>query len=417
MPPTSSPAFDNDVLTDANTADPAYGNEDPAIGMVGGSYGGAIQLVTAGIDPRVDVIVPGITWNNLEDALYPNQTFKTSWSGLLLLGLVTTGARINPQIYGGIFTGGLLGILTPGQIALLRSSGPDFLEANSTIPTLFIQGIPDALFPLQQSLNNADSIATPDEAIKLIWFCGGHDGCLTLNQDEIAVQNQMLINTTIEELDSVLQNPNNEESDIPKFQFVDQNGQWFTATAIPTDTQFYEDSTPVVTDNGAGGRLGIVPLLGGSGPQSTAGLVGLTVGSEAKNAIDVPLDDGAVGTMIVGAPTLTFDYTGIGTSRSVYAQIVDVNTGLVVGNTVTPIPVTLDGRTHSVDINMADIVYTYGNDVPDGADLELQIVGSATPYLNLTQFGFINVSNVDVSLPTPGPDAGVAEETLQPVMV
>ena len=411
------PAFDNDVLTDANTADPAYGNEDPAIGMVGGSYGGAIQLVTAGIDPRVDVIVPGITWNNLEDALYPNQTFKTSWSGLLLLGLVTTGARINPQIYGGIFTGGLLGILTPGQIALLRSSGPDFLEANITIPTLFIQGIPDALFPLQQSLNNADSIATPDEAIKLIWFCGGHDGCLTLNQDEIAVQNQMLINTTIEELDSVLQNPNNEESDIPKFQFVDQNGQWFTATAIPTDTQFYEDSTPVVTDNGAGGRLGIVPLLGGSGPQSAAGLVGLTVGSEAKNAIDVPLDDGAVGTMIVGAPTLTFDYTGIGTSRSVYAQIVDVNTGLVVGNTVTPIPVTLDGRTHSVDINMADIVYTYGNDVPDGADLELQIVGSATPYLNLTQFGFINVSNVDVSLPTPGPDAGVAEETLQPVMV
>ena len=141
------------------------------------------------------------------------------------------------------------------------------------------------------------------------------------------------------------------------------------------------------------------------------------MGSEAKNAIDVPLDDGAVGTMIVGAPTLTFDYTGIGTSRSVYAQIVDVNTGLVVGNTVTPIPVTLDGRTHSVDINMAHIVYAYGNDVPDGADLELQIVGSATPYLNLTQFGFINVSNVDVSLPTPGPDAGVAEETLQPVMV
>ena len=128
------------------------------------------------------------------------------------------------------------------------------------------------------------------------------------------------------------------------------------------------------------------------------------LGSEAKNAIDVPLDDGAVGTMIVGAPTLTFDYTGIGTSRSVYAQIVDVNTGLVVGNIVTPIPVTLDGRTHSVDINMADIVYTYGNDVPDGADLELQIVGSATPYLNLTQFGFINVSNVDVSLPTPGPE-------------
>ena len=68
-------------------------------------------------------------------------------------------------------------------------------------------------------------------------------------------------------------------------------------------------------------------------------------------------------------------------------------------------------------ITAAKRVDNDGNDVPDGADLELQIVGSATPYLNLTQFGFINVSNVDVSLPTPGPDAGVAEETLQPVMV
>jgi ABC-2 type transport system ATP-binding protein len=66
---------------------------------------------------------------------------------------------------------------------------------------------------------------------------------------------------------------------------------------------------------------------------------------------------------------------------------------------------------------MEDIVYTYGDTVPNGADLELQIIGSATPYLNLTQFGFINVSDVAVSLPTPGPDAGVAKETLQPVMV
>ena len=132
-----------------------------------------------------------------------------------------------------------------------------------------------------------------------------------------------------------------------------------------------------------------------------------------SNAIDVPLDDGAVGTTVVGAPHLTFDYSGIGTSRSVYAQIVDTNTGLVVGNIVTPIPVTLDGRPHIGDINMADIVYTY-DDVPNDADLELQIVGSATQFLNLTQFGFINVSDVAVSLPTPGSRADVTEETLRP---
>src|SRR5262249_50701931 len=54
------PAFDNDVVGDPNDASAQYGNADPAIGMVGGSYGGAIQLVAAGIDPRVDVIVPDI---------------------------------------------------------------------------------------------------------------------------------------------------------------------------------------------------------------------------------------------------------------------------------------------------------------------------------------------------------------------
>jgi ABC-2 type transport system ATP-binding protein len=307
-----------------------------------------------------------------------------------------------------------VGILTPGQQALLASSGPYFLTANIDVPTLFIQGIDDGLFPLQQSLNNASSIATPDELIKMIWFCGGHGACLTMTPTEIAEQNQMLTSTTIKELNSVLMD---EPNTIPKFQFVDQNGQWFTATAIPTDADFYNGSTPVVTDNGAGGLLGIVPLLGGSGPQSLVPLPGsLALGSQAKKAIDVPLDDGAVGETVVGAPDLTFTYSGIGTSRSVYAQIVDTNTGLVVGNIVTPIPVKLDGRTHTADINMADIVYTY-DDVPNDADLELQIVGSATQFLNLTQFGFINVSDVAVSLPTPGSGAGVAEETLDPVMV
>ncbi len=107
---------------------------DPAIGMVGGSYGGGIQLVTAGLDKRVDVIVPGIAWNNLEDSLYTRQAFKTSYSSLLLLGLVTTGSRINPQIYGGIITGAVLGILFPGQQALLNASGPDFLVPGISAP-------------------------------------------------------------------------------------------------------------------------------------------------------------------------------------------------------------------------------------------------------------------------------------------
>ena len=41
---------------------------------VGGSYGGALALMLAGQDPRVDAIVPMITWNDLANAFLPEAT-------------------------------------------------------------------------------------------------------------------------------------------------------------------------------------------------------------------------------------------------------------------------------------------------------------------------------------------------------
>ena len=41
------------------------GPGDPRVGMIGGSYGGQIQFAIAGIDRRLDTIVPQITWNDL----------------------------------------------------------------------------------------------------------------------------------------------------------------------------------------------------------------------------------------------------------------------------------------------------------------------------------------------------------------
>ncbi|GAA2915514.1 hypothetical protein GCM10011428_33510 [Streptomyces violaceus] len=45
---------------------------DPRVGMIGGSYGGAVQLATAAVDHRLDALVPMITWNDLAYALDPN---------------------------------------------------------------------------------------------------------------------------------------------------------------------------------------------------------------------------------------------------------------------------------------------------------------------------------------------------------
>jgi ABC-2 type transport system ATP-binding protein len=47
---------------------------DPRVGVVGGSYGGALALLLAGTDPRVDAIVPLITWNDLARSFLPEST-------------------------------------------------------------------------------------------------------------------------------------------------------------------------------------------------------------------------------------------------------------------------------------------------------------------------------------------------------
>src|SRR5690348_10991119 len=51
---------------------------DPRVGMIGGSYGGEIQLATASVDPRLDTIIPMITWNDLSYSLAPDNTALTS---------------------------------------------------------------------------------------------------------------------------------------------------------------------------------------------------------------------------------------------------------------------------------------------------------------------------------------------------
>ena len=107
-------------MTSQDPTTPTQQPDDPAIGMVGGSYGGGIQLVTAGIDPRVDVIVPGIAWNSLTAPSTRTTRSRPRTRHCYCSALVTAGARINPQIYGGIITGDVLGILTPSQQALRR---------------------------------------------------------------------------------------------------------------------------------------------------------------------------------------------------------------------------------------------------------------------------------------------------------
>jgi ABC-2 type transport system ATP-binding protein len=45
--------------------------DDPRVGIMGGSYGGANALLSASADSRIDAVIADITWNDLGQDLFP----------------------------------------------------------------------------------------------------------------------------------------------------------------------------------------------------------------------------------------------------------------------------------------------------------------------------------------------------------
>lgn len=375
---------------------------DPLIGMVGGSYGGGIQLVSASIDKRIDAIVPGIAWHTLNESLYPDDAFKTIWVNLLVATLVGKGARINPQIYSALVTGDLFGFISETGQTTLASSGPGFLVDQITAPTLLIQGGPDGLFPLDQAITNAEMINANGVPVKMIWYCGGHAVCLN---PEYPIEEEIIMSSTLAWIRQYVNGDGTPADDIPTFQFVDQNGHYWESDRMPFESGFY--GAPV-TGTGDGGLLPIVPFLGGSGPSPQGTLPrSIILAGEAGNAVNVPITSPSAtdDILIVGAPEVEFTYSGLGNSRYVYGQLVDKKTGRVLGNIVSPVPVTLDGGTHTVKVPLDYVAY---NMAPDD-ELILQLTSSSITYENFTAYGVVTISDVKVSLPTVAPGVATAE--------
>ncbi|WP_121162215.1 alpha/beta fold hydrolase [Micromonospora pisi] len=196
---------------------------DPRVGVVGGSYGGGLALLLAAADPRVDAIVPMITWHDLAASFLPESSgrptldgvFKKGWAGIFFgsggsgpgglggpaAGTVpgaVTGTEPAPGIGPGTGPGAgapnpacgrfaadvcaaYLEIATTGRateqaVALLRRSSPAGVLDRIKAPTLLIQGEADTLFPLSEADANARGIAAAGTPVRVAWFTGGHDG-------------------------------------------------------------------------------------------------------------------------------------------------------------------------------------------------------------------------------------------------
>jgi len=170
--------------------------DDPRVGIAGGSYGGALALMAAGYDPRVDAIAADITWNSLEDSLFGQSAldsddlgaYKSLWSGLFFSSGqaprpgddVTECGRFTDAWCAAYVRAATTGTVDADGAALMRRSSPMSITDRITAPTLLGGGQADSLFPLAQVSANAEQIraAHPDAPVKVVWHAGGHDGGL-----------------------------------------------------------------------------------------------------------------------------------------------------------------------------------------------------------------------------------------------
>ncbi|MFE6688085.1 alpha/beta fold hydrolase [Streptomyces sp. NPDC057743] len=167
---------------------------DPRVGIAGASYGGAVALLAAGHDPRVDAIAPQITYWNLADALFPGGVFKKLWAGIFF----TTGSAGSPTgtpggAPGPSTTSGGCGRFQPALCAmyqrvavsgkpdaaaraLLAARSPSAVADRIKVPALLMQGQTDSLFPLGQADAMARTLGHNGAPVAVDWIAGGHDG-------------------------------------------------------------------------------------------------------------------------------------------------------------------------------------------------------------------------------------------------
>jgi ABC-2 type transport system ATP-binding protein len=363
---------------------------DPRMGMVGGSYGGGIQLVTAATDCRVDAIVPTIAWHSLVTSLDKADTAKTGWSNIL--ADLSSADHVDPVVHQAQAEANATGLITPALRSWFAARGPGSLMTRIHIPTLIVQGTVDTLFTLQEGVTNYEILKHDGVPTSMVWFCGGHGECLTPPGNQ-----QLPLDATIAWLNRYVKR-NRSVATGPGFQFVDQNGTSYSAPGYPVPT-----GTPV-SANGHG-TLSMV-ASGGSGPatataagQSLSSLVGPITPAPAINAVNVNVSFGHRSAVVLGAPELRLTYHGTtppgARPTRVFAQLVDRSTGLVLGNQITPIQVVLDGRTHTLSVPLEMVAFTG----TPASRLQLQLVATTVAYAQPRLGGTVDFTQIHLSLP------------------
>jgi ABC-2 type transport system ATP-binding protein len=352
--------------------------------------------VTAAIDERVDAIAPAIAWHSLLTALYREDTVKGGWSSALYGAGVPAanaeGGGLDPHITSAFTSGLATGRLSAEDRAWFESRGPgaELLE-RVRVPTLILQGTADTLFTPSEAMRNTEILRKNDVPHKLIWFCGGHGTCLTG-----AGPAGRLEQATVGWLRRHLAGERSVDTG-PGFEWIADDAQWRSTPAFPPPA-----GTPV-TARGTG-SLVVNPTDAVSGSPVAA--------QPAANAVNVAIPAPSGGGQVVGEPQLELRYSGAGSAPTthVFAQIVDERRGIVLGNQVTPLPVTLDGNARTVTRSLEGVAAALNA----GARYRLQVIGGSQVYGPVRSAASIQFSSIRLTLPTAGSFSGPGGAGLLP---
>ncbi|MFC1418963.1 alpha/beta fold hydrolase [Streptacidiphilus cavernicola] len=427
---------------------------DPRVGVAGASYGGAISLLAAGYDTRVDAIAPEITYWNLSDALFPDGVFKKLWAGIFFT-TGSTGAAAgaaSPAPTAGAGTGPAAGAdadadpacgrFSPELCAmyqrvavagkpdaaaeqLLAARSPSAVADRIKVPTLLLQGQTDSLFPLDQADQAAAAIRGNGAPVSVDWIAGGHDGG---NQEAARVQQR-----TEDWFDRYLKGDRSADTG-PAFRVSRSSGvnstegtvalEGASADSYPgldgTPRQIALTGPPQTFQNPAGAAppaVSAVPGLGSLGQLSGLGLgVSLDFPGQSAQFLSAPL---TTALRITGSPTVRIHVSADTDDAVLFAKLYDVAPGggstadagtgtgssgtgggsqVLPSQLVTPLRVT--GAKAGADVLVQ--LPAVDHEVPAGHRLRLVLSSTDLAYASPVQPATYTVSLLDggVSVPT-----------------
>jgi ABC-2 type transport system ATP-binding protein len=411
----------------------------PAVGMIGGSYGGAIQLATAAYDDRVKAIVPAMTWSDLNYALWPNGVAKLAWTRFLYqLGLtnslsshaqaIATGGASGD---GGLQLGGLDSGHQEGAVKADATGAADaeMLEWGAkrsvlagyrdampnrapNVPTLVIQSAADTLFNLTDGWNTFRRVKArnPRLPVKMLAVCSGHVLCspgsgysddagpraaIAPGTSVIAMQQKV----TLAWLRRYLRGERPWRDPLPAtVVYQNQRGEYFGNDTFPTPDRPGRGTTYVRAPlngtlawqgqpTGPGGGTADKAFTDAPTERSDPGQLTVPILTAPKDA-DVP---------VVGIGRVEATVTVDGSATTLFLRLIDRTTGGVVD--FQTVPVRVEPGTHRIALDLPGVAY----DVPAGGTLDLQVSASTDTYARNRGTATVTLAGGTVSVPALTP--------------